>query len=174
MTSLRLRAISHDEGIAPVDITVGSPASGVAILDLKVDSQQTEVPLHWRAGDWVKPPLDVALTRAGQIQGIQVVLQDEAVEMSATSRAQDEFGIPSFEVDDWPADRYSDFRVKVKLRRMLSGEFIATIGSSIVTRYISVDNKLKLGLDFDDYLVSIIVGPLAADQWHVLETAATK
>lgn len=46
---------------------------------MAVGQDASDAPLHWRAGDWSKPPLDVRLSDVGAVESIQFVFQDESV-----------------------------------------------------------------------------------------------
>jgi hypothetical protein len=116
---------------SPIQISVNSPTRGVAIVDVKIGSSSTPTPLHWRAGDWTKPPLDVSFSLNGQIESVQVVFQDESV-MTAEGAAavREEPGVPSFEIEQWPLDRYLDVQTGVRSARLASGELLVSIGEA--------------------------------------------
>ena len=140
MNSQGPRVHAIDAGSAePLDISVHSPTRGVAIVDVKVGSQSTQAPLHWRAGDWTKPPLDVSLGLDGRIECLQVVFQDEVVMMAEGERAvQEEPGSPSFEVEQWPPDRYLDIRTDVRAARLASGELLVSIDEDQPVRFVRI------------------------------------
>src|SRR5439155_5966841 len=114
----RIRLIRLEASEYPIGLSIEVPTKGVAILDVTVGSWRSRVPLHWRAGNWSKPPLDVALSPDGELESIQLVLQDEAVNASdeclPALRHQEEAGRPAFDVDGWPPNRYFDVHTDVR------------------------------------------------------------
>lgn len=58
--------------------TLDQPTREVVVLDVEV-GKVSPAPLHWRAGDWTKLPLDLRLSERGYLEGIQFVFQDESV-----------------------------------------------------------------------------------------------
>jgi hypothetical protein len=153
---------------------VESPTRGVAIVDVTIGSQLTPAPLHWRAGDWTKPPLDVALSPDGRIDSIQVVFQDETVVTSGSEQdePQGERGVPRFETSDWPTDRYLDVPVSVNAARLSSGGLMVSIDHAKPVRSLNLGEALRLALDSSDHLTRIIIGPLNDDQWRLIDAAA--
>lgn len=153
--------------------TLDCPTRGVVILEIAVDHHTSEAPLHWRAGDWSKPPLDIRLSDVGAVESIQFVFQDEAVDAGeVVNSAPAEVGVPTFDVGDWPADRYSDSRVGVRTLRLPSGELYAAIGDAQPERMVSVTLGLRFGFDFSDQLVGIALGPLTAGEWQLIGASA--
>ena len=176
MTAHRLQARGIEFDVEPkvIAISVTSPSRGVAILDVVVGSRSSPAPLHWLAGDWSKPPLDVALGPGGQIESVQVVFQDEAVAMTeADVSSRDELGLPSFELDGWPANRYLDVRTDVHAARIASDELLVSIDGDPPTRLVQLGDGLKLGLDGRDHLARLVIGPLDIEQWRMIDAAAS-
>lgn len=157
----------------PVTWHVDCPAPGVVIVDVALGDGGVDVPLHWRSGDWSKPPLDVRLSTEGEVQGIQLVFQDEVIEEGEAVPPSDiVVGVPTFDVAAWPADRYHDVRVPVSVRRLPSGHLYAVIGDSSPSSSVTVAPALRFDLDDVDHLAGIAVGPLTDDDWHVIEASA--
>lgn len=170
---LRLRSLVEPAEAPRIHWTLDCPTRGVVILDVAVGQGASDAPLHWRAGDWTKPPLDVQLSDVGAVEGIQFVFQDEAVDVGEVVMPADaEVGLPTFDVGQWPADRYTDAHVEVRTVRLQSGELYAAIGNSQLERVVSVTWGLRLGFDSSDQLAGIALGPLTTEEWQVVEASA--
>ncbi len=168
-----LKSVLKSSVAVPIRWSVDCPASGVVILDVTVGDGVSAVPVHWRAGDWTKPPLDLRLSRAGVVEQIQFVFQDESVDAGdLLLPAGPEAGLPIFDLDGWPEDRYLDARVAVKTQRLPSGELYAAIGDSRPERVVSVTRGLRFGFDSSDQLAAIALGPLSSSEWQVIEASA--
>ncbi len=163
-----LRIISCSSELADeVSWRVESPVPGVVLIDVSVGPGGCAVPLHWRAGDWTKPPLDVSLSPQGRIEAVQFVLQDERVGRVSmrVQRPVAQSGTAVFAVDDWAADRYLDERIEVSAARSGTDELVLRIGDPPVDlEYCSAGAGLLLGFDRDE-LVEIVLGPLSLDEW---------
>jgi hypothetical protein len=169
-----MRAIDVSAESGRIDISVDSPTTGVVIVDIKIGSQSTPAPLHWRAGDWTKPPLDISLSPEGLVESIQVVFQDEEVTMvDGDVATEEEPGVPSFRVDEWPADRYLDVRTGVRAVRLASGELLVSIDDEHPARLLRIGDGVGLGLDASGRVVQVVMGPLDAEQWRLIGAAAT-
>jgi hypothetical protein len=160
-------------GGVSIRITVDAPTRGVAVLDVTIGSASTSAPLHWRAGDWTKPPLDISLGPHGRPEGVQVVLQDEeALPTDGVVRIEVEPGVPTFDVDEWPTDRYLDARAAVQAKRLDSGELVVSIGDGQPTRRLELGTGLQFGLDASGEMVEVVIGPLDDDQWRLVVAAS--
>lgn len=167
-----LRMVScSPELVVEVSWRVESPVPGVVLIDASVGSGGCAVPLHWRGGDWSKPPLDVSLSAHGQIVALQLVLQDERVgrvPMSA-QRFVARSGAVTFAVDGWAADRYLDERVEVSAARSSADELVIRIGDPLGDlEYCRAGAGLVLGF-YRDELVEIVLGPLTLDDWDSVD-----
>ena len=172
-SGLRLKRTTESEGALPIKWQLDCPTRGVVLLDVAVGETATSAPLHWRAGDWSRPPLDVRLSDHGEVESIQFVFQDESVDVGEVTPPPDmATGLPEFDVTAWPSDRYSDVRVPVTTRRLPSGQLYAAIGESQPARSVSVTWGLRFDFDAADQLVGIALGPLTADEWQVIEASA--
>jgi hypothetical protein len=179
MTSLRrLRLVSTIavEGALPLRWTLDAPARGVVILDVEVGDATSDVPLHWRAGDWTKPPLDLRLNTAGFVQGIQLVFQDEVVEAGEAILPPSELsmGLPAFDVSDWPDDRYVDVLLPLRTFKFRSGELYTAIGGDPPSKSLSVVSSLRFDFDSTNQLVGIALGPLSPVDWEQVAMAARR
>lgn len=171
--TLMLKSLAEPNEAPPIQWTLDCPTRGVVILDVAIGREVSAAPLHWRAGDWTKPPLDLRLSGAGVLESIQFVFQDESVHVGPISLpAESEIGLPIFDVGDWSADRYMDARVLVKALRLRSGELYVSIGDAQPGRFVSVTSALRLGFDPSDRLVAIALGPLTPDEWQVVGDSA--
>jgi len=156
------------ESADDVSWRVEIPVPGVVLIDVSVGSGGCAVPLHWRAGDWTKPPLDVSLSAQGRIEAVQFVLQDERVgRASMRMRCPvTQSGVAEFAVDDWAADRYRDERVEVSAARSGTDELVLRIGDpSVDLEYCRAGVGLLLGFDRDE-LAEIVLGPLSLEDWE--------
>lgn len=132
-----------EEPTPAVEVSVYTPTTGVAIVDVKVGAESTPAPLHWPAGDWTKPPLDISLSEIGRVEGVQVVFQDEVIDTADAALSTDvDVGVPLFDVDEWPADRYLDARLNVRASRLASGHLLVTIDDDRPGRLLRLGNGL--------------------------------
>ena len=155
--------------------TIDCPTRGVVIVDVAVGGVVSRMPLHWRAGDWSKPPLDVRLSPRGMLENIQIVLQDESVDMGeAAVPSEGMRGLPVFDVQGWPAGRYSDTRIEVEILRLARGELYAAIGDGRPEKSVLVGEGLSLVVDSAGRLVGILLGPLTAAEWQMVENSAPR
>lgn len=172
-TDLRLASTLGIDTSEHVSWTIDCPAPGTLIIDVAVGHAASAVPLHWRAGDWTKPPLDFRLSERGALESVQVVLQDEEVSedegaaLPATVR-----GCPVFHVGDWPEGRYMDVRTSVKILRLPSGELHAVIGDRMPEQSIVVAEGLRLEVDTARRLVGAVIGPLSVSEWRKVQLAS--
>jgi hypothetical protein len=172
-SGLLLKRLIEPDGALPIKWQLDCPTRGVVILDVAVGEVATSTPLHWRAGDWSKPPLDVRLSDDGEVESIQFVFQDESVDVGDVVPPTDTAtGLPVFDVGAWPSDRYYDVRVPVTTLRLPSGHLYAVIGDSQPSRSVSVTWGLRFDIDPADQLVGIALGPLTADEWQLIEASA--
>jgi hypothetical protein len=168
---LRVRSVTG--GADVIHIGADSPARGVAILDVTIGSTSTPAPLHWRAGDWKKPPFDVSLGSDGRPESVQVVFQDEEIPMTDSLPSIDvEPGVPLFDVGGWPTDRYLDARAVVHAKRLPSGELAVSIGEDPANHWLGLGEGLQFGLDLSGEVVEIRIGPLDDEQWRVIAAAS--
>ena len=156
---------------------VGALTAGVVAIDVALDKSALPS-LHWRAGNWTKPPLDVAVDpEDGRLRGIQIVLQDEGVPDGKyrVNALEVRRGVPAFDVGTWAnSDRYVDETIPVVATRapddsleVLIGEY----GEPGVT--LTVDDQLELLFTSESVLSAIRVGPLSAEEWSLIAAADT-
>lgn len=168
---LHLRMIEPHGAVIHIDVT--SPAHRVAILDAAIGVAQTPTPLHWRTGDWKKPPLDLSLSLDGRPEGLQIVLQDEEVRPADRERPLCEVvGVPLFEVAGWPIGRYLDVHTEVQVVRLSTGELAVTIGGDVPIQMVQLGAGLEFGLDQSGGVTQMVVGPLSVAHWALIEAAA--
>jgi hypothetical protein len=138
---------------------------------MEVEGPKSPTPLHWRAGDWTKPPLDIELNHVnGAVQGLQLVLQDEHVstgtlEVTPESAA----GIPVAEITDWPGDRYRDVQCDVAVTRGESNELIVRLGEPAVASRSGLPGRLMFGWDESANLCELVIGPLEDRDWEDID-----
>lgn len=173
MSSRGLQVRTVNPGSDLVQIAVDSPTRGVAIVDVQISPILNPAPLHWRAGDWTKPPLDVSLGPDGRPKSLQVVFQDEEVpRTNASEPIQAEVGVPIFDIGDWPANRYLDTRTVVQMEHLESDELAVRIGTDQPDRWLQLGPGLEFGFDAAGTLVKLIIGPLDDGQWRLIAAAA--
>ncbi len=172
---LVLESLLRPSTAPSIQWTIDRPAQGVAILDVAVGGVASTAPLHWRAGDWSKPPLDVRLSDRGVLESIQLVFQDESIEVGEGAiPSESTSGLPVFDVQAWPEGRYSDAREDVETVRLSTGELYAAIGGARPAQSVLVGEGLRLLVDSIDRLVGMVLGPLARDEWLSLEDSAPR
>lgn len=171
-SAINVRGVDRTTKLSPISITVESPTDGVALVDVDMNRPSTTVPLHWRVGDWTKPPLDISVTPEGRLQRLQFVIQDEEVgRTGVAAESTDDQGVPLFDVDRWPPDRYLDVRALVRAARLASGELAILVGNENTARWLRVGDGLAFGLDASGRVSQLVVGPLDAEQWRVIDKA---
>jgi hypothetical protein len=151
--------------------SIETPTPGVVLIDVAIGGQQTPVPLHWRVGTWVKPPLDLSLDHEGHLVGMQFVLQDERVQAGQWSVLPDEeIAVPVFNVENWPAERYRDETMAVGASRLSGGELALRIGEAgDLTRACRTKGGLLVAFGADDSLAEIRLGPLSSEDWEAID-----
>lgn len=168
---LKLANYESSPGL-PVSWLLDSPARGVTTIDVTIGDGVGGAPLHFRVGDWSKPPIDIVLDEDGSIAGVQIVLQDETVPPVVASGVSD---IPMahlvFEVDGWPDNRYKDQRAEVSLGREREGLLVVSIGESEAKSYWQLGNGLTVGCS-EQTLCELRVGPLTPTEWATVDRAA--
>lgn len=168
-----LRLCEIDPIPSEISWSIDAPTPGVVIVDVAIGPGRVPVPLHWRAGSWTKPPLDVTLDNEGRLTAIQFVLQDEQVEFGGVLHNQcgaPKIGIPRFEVSSWPEDRYWDERLPVVAHRTGVGELLLHIGERRqLCQQCAPGPGLLLGFDQDVSLATVKIGPMAIDDWASID-----
>jgi hypothetical protein len=170
---VRIVRVDHSAK-AQVRWVIGSPTPGVVLVDVKIGNNSSVLPLHWRTGDWTKPPLDVELDpNSGEVLAVQFVLQDERVPRQEVEDLPDVGqGVPLFDIRGWPADRYSDFRQLVRVVRSKVDEMVLSIGSDRAVAGLSIDGRLMFAHDQSCRLCEIRIGPLSSEEWTTVDTRA--
>jgi hypothetical protein len=95
--SLVREIINPTDSVAIVNVTVGPP------------DHLSRPNLHWRAGQWQKPPVDIEINPVdGRLQAIQLVLQDELFPTwSLSLPEQAQAGLPCVDRQPWGPDPHS-------------------------------------------------------------------
>lgn len=170
--SLLLRLSQRDQ--TEVQVTVTTPTTGVAILDVQVGETSSKSPLHWRAGMWTKPPVDIAVDPAnGRLQGVQIVLQDEDVPWGGGENLPADEGAPAISTERWSEDRYRDEVMEVHLLRTPDDRLEVRLkGFGEASKTFQIGGKLQLIVGPDDSLVGLRVGPMSSSDWGRLREAA--
>lgn len=171
---LLLQTVVASPVVADASVSVVSPTAGVVVLNARVPGAITPAPLHWRAGDWTKPPLDIYLAPDGRLELVEVVFQDEALELvNRPAPVPEEIGLPLFDATGWPDDRYRDVRVDLRITRLPTDHIVIEAGHLPPSRWIRVTSVLAMGLSADLRLAEIMIGPLSAHQLGEIEVAAS-
>lgn len=152
---------------------VESPARGVVNVVMVVGDDFPAAPLHFRVGDWSKPPVDISISEDGAILGFQVVLQDEIVAVAPGALGESHIGIgcPRLDVTQFPDDRYWDERSDVVLARAADGVLVVSLCDR------QIDARWRIGEGFvvgfsTGQLVELRLGPLGRDEWKTIEASA--
>ena len=149
---------------------IESPTPGVVLIDVHVVGIEEAVPLHWRTGTWSKPPLDVSLDREGRLVGFQFVLQDERVrEGIPLDFPVPKLGLPVFDVEDWPSDRYADVKSALEAFRLEGSELELRLGDESVRQACQVGSSLFMTFGDHDRLSAIRLGPLSVEDWEAID-----
>jgi len=150
---------------------IESPTPGVVLVNVAIDGSRSLTPLHWRGGDWTKPPLDIEVNPTnGAVQGLQVVLQDERVQRGPLeSEPERVVGIPVVELADWPEDRYKDVRCEVQVTRGPKNELVIRLGASPVVSRSGAPGRLTFGWDDTANLCELVIGPLEHHEWDDID-----
>ena len=153
---------------------IESPTPGVVLVSVVIEGPRSVTPLHWRGGDWTKPPLDIEVNPTnGAVQALQVVLQDEHVQRGhLDSKAAGVAGIPVVEVTDWSEDRYRDVRCEVQVTRGPTDELVIRLGESPVASRSGASGLLMFGWDASVRLCEIVIGPLGRNEWDDIDAFA--
>jgi hypothetical protein len=170
-----LRLVRTDPGSHHAIWSIESPTPGVVLINLAIDGMSEPVPLHWRAGTWTKPPLDVELDARGRLVGLQFVLQDERVPVGEGSVLPErDTALPIFDVTAWPHDRYLDEKIPVVANRLRGGELALLIGDRLpLTKAIQIGSSLTLAFANSGRLAEIRLGPLSGDDWEAIDAFST-
>ncbi len=151
--------------------SIESPTPGVVLIDVHVVGIEEAVPLHWRTGTWTKPPLDLSLDREGRLVGFQFVLQDERVREGISSDfPSPEVGLPLFDIEDWPSDRYADVKSALEAFRLAGSELELRLGDELSVRQVcQVGSSLFMAFGDHDRLSAIRLGPLSVEDWEAID-----
>lgn len=150
---------------------IESPVPGVVNVNVEIEGPKSLTPLHWRAGDWTKPPLDIEVNpTTGAVQAVQLVLQDERVPSgTVTTTPEHTVGVPVVDVGDWPNGRYRDVRCDVEVVRGERNELVVRWGASVVAFRSGVRESLVFGWDESADLCELVIGPLDQRDWEDID-----
>jgi hypothetical protein len=81
-------------------------------------------------------------------------------------------GVPLFDVEGWPSDRYVDTRTSVLATRLSSDELVVSIADSDPVRRLRLGEGLCIGLDPIGEVAELILGPLDIEQWRTIAAAS--
>jgi hypothetical protein len=81
-----------------------------------------------------------------------------------------EVGLPIFDTDSRPSDRYIDEESSVSAIRLAGGELVVRLGNEQPLRRIcQVGSDLFMGFSDDRVLKEVRLGPLSADDWEDID-----
>lgn len=154
---------------------VESPATGVVLIDLDIPRFALVVPLHWRAGRWTKPPLDVRFAQSGDLLGVQFVVQDEQIEAGdELPPSRQIHGWPRFDVRRWHGtDRYIDVAMDVQAVRTPADRLVLRLADAAVDYTIVAGPQLEVAVSALAEVVALAIGPLTRHEWDVVAKAAS-
>lgn len=169
---MNLRLVLIEPTSNTADWEIDRPARGVVLINVEVVGLHEPAPLHWRVGTWVKPPLDIRLDREGRFIGFQFVFQDEKVpEEASRNLPAPTAGLPVFDTQHWPTDRYLDRKSEVSASRLTGRELLLRFGNERFVQHVClVAPALSMGFADDDELIEIRLGPLPSEDWESLDT----
>lgn len=164
---MRLRLVRTDPGPRAATLSIETPTPGVVLIDVALEGQAPSAPLHWRAGTWSKPPLDLSLDDQGRPVGLQFVLQDERVPTGHWTVFPDpEEGLPLFDIGDWPSERYCDETMSVEASRLSGGELALRLGDpQPLGHACEVAPGVLMGFTHAGDLAEIRLGPFDEEDW---------
>ncbi|MEX2555047.1 MAG: hypothetical protein WEB06_05390 [Actinomycetota bacterium] len=167
---MSLRLLRTELGPRAATWSIETPTPGVVLIDVTIEGQTASAPLHWRAGTWSKPPLDLTLDDQGRLVALQFVLQDERVAAGQWTVFPDfDEGLPVFDIAGWPSERYRDETVPVEASRLSGGELALRLGDpQPLGRACGVGSALVMGFTDASTLAEIRLGPLDQDDWAAI------
>jgi hypothetical protein len=172
-----LRLLRVEPATVHVSRSIEAPTAGVAILELGMEHEggRSLAPLHWRIGDWQKPPLDISLhPSSGALEEVQIVFQDERIEPGWLHPAPDELlgpGLPYLMPESLTGSRYIDVRGEVTAVRNDATIQIMWGHSSALLATILVSQDFRLYIDRDHLLTGFEIGRITVDEWRILSRA---
>ncbi|HEU5375400.1 MAG TPA: hypothetical protein VFV38_08180 [Ktedonobacteraceae bacterium] len=181
-----LKTVEIEQLSVQVIREITSPAQGVVLIDCRIareeeDEEPLTVPLHWRVGDWSKPPIDIALDAdTGRFQSLQLVLQDETIERRVqpaidVATLTSETGIPVFERTLWNnGERYADERLQpTPSWEGQSGLLVMFVPvPALIIRACLVDKSLMFLLDERDEIIGFQLNQITREEKRTIRWAA--
>ena len=182
---MMLKAVEIERLPAKVVREITSPAQELVLIDCQLaraedDEEPPPVLLHWRTGDWSKPPLDIALDEdTGRFQSLQLAIQEEAIERKMLpgvdlATLASETGIPVFESTRWgDDDRYIDENLQPILSWEEPSDLLVVFGPSPVqiTRACSVDASLAFLFNEQDEIVGVRLNQITHEEKRTIRLA---
>src|SRR5713101_5756681 len=149
---LKLTAIEKDVP-ASSTLEVKNLTDGVVSIQWVLERNPASPPLHWRAGRWEKPPVDLRLdARDGRLRALQVVLQDELPQQQSAPRPvlPIKAGLPLFDLSLWtPTDPYVDEKLDVLISWSGDDQMAVDFGGMASRAIVECRVGERLGLLFD-------------------------
>lgn len=181
-----LKIVEIEQLPARVLREITSPAQGLVLIDcqLSIKEENEEplaVPLHWRAGDWSKPPIDIALDEdTGRFQSLQFVLQDEVIERGTLpgidlATLTSETGVPIFERGLWSDDEhYADERLQPisTWERQNDLLMVFTSQPAQVTKACLVDDSLAFLLNEQNEIIGFQLNQITREEKRTIRWAS--
>lgn len=168
---MTLRLLRTEPGPRVATWSIETPTPGVVLIDVTIERQAASAPLHWRAGTWSKPPLDLALDDEGRLVGLQFVLQDERVAAGQWTVFPDpEEGLPVFDIQGWPSERYCDETMPVEASRLSGYKLALRLGDrQPLAGSCAVASGVVMGFTDASTLAEIRLGPFDQEDWAAID-----
>ncbi|MGH2511005.1 MAG: hypothetical protein ACRDHZ_26885 [Ktedonobacteraceae bacterium] len=165
---------------------ITSPAQGLVLIDCQCarnaeNEEPLPVPLHWRIGDWSKPPIDIALDEdTGHFQSLLLVLQDEIIKRRALpdvdlASPTSELGIPIFARTPWNNDElYVDEHLQPTLSWEEQSSLLVVFASPPIqiTRTCLVDDSFAFLLNEQDEIIGFQLNQITPEERRMMRWAS--
>jgi hypothetical protein len=157
MMSLRLLGLDQGD-LAGTVSRIDQASDTVTIVTVERPEPLDPAPLHYRIGDWSSPPVDIAIDHRGRFQSITITL-DDSLPPLVTGNATEATaaGIPLFEVERWPPDRFLDVRRTVGTNRFADGSLLVTLSEDAGTEVVKVGPEITMVFAADHALNAVVV-----------------
>lgn len=173
---LKLASIRDDPNCR-VSREIEELTTGVVSIHYVVQRDFARPPLHWRAGKWDKPPVDIRVDPVdGQLRAVQVVIQHPLSEKSgATPKApRIRRGVPFFDLGAWQGGKpYLDETTDVGLSWFGGATVAVDFGHSLIEADLEcrVGSGLQLLFDRAELLIGYLISDLTSAERSLVRNA---
>lgn len=174
-----LRLLRVEDRAVKVSRRLENPATGVALINCTLNVSAQGPPLHWRVGNWKKPPIDIEIDPTdGHLSALQVVLQDEGIAEGVLWKTEMKkiSGIPFFDLAIWPPKgRYLDEHSEPVIARSPSGDLWCAFERfpSQACSECAIDHSLVVYFDSADRLIGFGLRGVSSFESDVIRKART-